>query len=38
MSEDINLGGLELGMFERVKKYSDIELMDILYLEIVSIF
>lgn len=31
MSEDINLGGLELGMFERVKKYSDIELMDILY-------
>ena len=33
MSEDINLGGLELGMFERVKKYSDIELMDILYLD-----
>ena len=33
MSEDINLGGLELGMFERVKKYSDIELMDILYVD-----
>lgn len=31
LSEDINLGGLELGMFDRVKKYSDIELMDILY-------
>ena len=31
MSEDINLGGLELGMFERVQKYSDIEMMDILY-------
>ncbi|MGY3724309.1 hypothetical protein SAMN05421767_11118 [Granulicatella balaenopterae] len=31
MSEDINLGGLELGMFDRVQKYRDIEMMDILY-------
>lgn len=30
-SNDINLGGLEAGMFERVKKYADIEKMDILY-------
>lgn len=30
-SENINLGGLEPGMFERIKKYSDIEKMDILY-------
>lgn len=29
--EDINLGGLESGMFERIKKYSDIEMMDIQY-------
>ena len=36
MSEDINLGGLELGMFERVAKYADIELMDIIYKEDVS--
>lgn len=32
-SENINLGGLEPGMFERIKKYSDIEKMDILYKE-----
>lgn len=30
-SSDINLGGLEQGMFDRVKKFQDIELMDILY-------
>jgi len=30
-SENINLGSLEVGMFERIKKYSDIEKMDILY-------
>ncbi|MBM6613783.1 hypothetical protein JTF06_02605 [Desemzia sp. RIT804] len=30
-SDDINLGGLESGMFERIKKYSDIETMDLLY-------
>lgn len=30
-SENINLGSLEVGMFERIKKYSDIEIMDILY-------
>lgn len=28
---DINLGGLELGMFERALKYEDIEKMDMLY-------
>ncbi|MDR0922321.1 MAG: hypothetical protein LBM95_08065 [Lactobacillales bacterium] len=28
---DINLGGLELGMFERAIKYPDIEKMDIIY-------
>ncbi|WP_025730394.1 hypothetical protein [Atopobacter phocae] len=31
LSEDINLGGLESGMFERVMKHPDIEMMDILY-------
>lgn len=30
-TEDINLGGLELGMFSRALKYQDIEKMDILY-------
>lgn len=30
-TNDINLGGLELGMFERVTKHPDIEKMDILY-------
>lgn len=30
-TDDINLGGLELGMFERVTKHPDIEKMDILY-------
>lgn len=30
-SEDINLGGLESGMFERINKFLDIETMDILY-------
>lgn len=30
-AENINYGGLESGMFERIKKYSDIETMDILY-------
>lgn len=30
-SSDINLGGLEAGMFDRVKKFQDIEMMDILY-------
>lgn len=30
-TEDINLGGLELGMFHRALKYQDIEKMDILY-------
>ncbi|WP_407390141.1 hypothetical protein [Carnobacterium jeotgali] len=30
-SNDINLGGLEMGMFERVAKDPDIEKMDILY-------
>lgn len=30
-SNDINKGGLEAGMFERVKKFQDIEMMDILY-------
>lgn len=29
--ENINLGGLESGMFERIKKFSDIEKMDIVY-------
>ncbi len=28
---DINLGGLESGMFERAKKYQDIEKMEILF-------
>ena len=28
---DINLGGLELGMFERARKFEDIERMDIIY-------
>lgn len=32
-SSDINLGGLEQGMFERATKFQDIELMDILYRE-----
>lgn len=32
-SGDINLGGLEAGMFNRVGKYQDIEMMDILYLD-----
>ncbi|MFL2117140.1 hypothetical protein ACEN4P_05855 [Marinilactibacillus psychrotolerans] len=30
-SNDINLGGLEAGMFNRVKQFQDIEMMDILY-------
>ncbi|WP_208559997.1 hypothetical protein [Marinilactibacillus kalidii] len=30
-SSDINLGGLETGMFDRVKQFQDIEMMDILY-------
>lgn len=30
-SNDINLGGLEAGMFDRVKQFQDIEMMDILY-------
>lgn len=30
-STDINLGGIEAGMFNRVKKYQDIEMMDIMY-------
>lgn len=30
-TEDINLGGLEQGMFGRVKTYQDIEKMDILF-------
>ncbi|MGY3778190.1 hypothetical protein [Isobaculum melis] len=30
-SIDINTGGLEMGMFDRVNKYPDIEKMDILY-------
>lgn len=30
-SNDINKGGLEAGMFARVKKFQDIEKMDILY-------
>lgn len=30
-SNDINLGGIEAGMFSRVKKYQDIEMMDIMY-------
>ncbi|MER2064577.1 MAG: hypothetical protein ABS873_07980 [Alkalibacterium sp.] len=30
-SSDINKGGLEAGMFARVKQYRDIEKMDILY-------
>ncbi|WP_071131508.1 hypothetical protein [Enterococcus timonensis] len=30
-TEDINLGGLELGMFSRALKYQDIEKMEILY-------
>lgn len=30
-TDDINLGGLELGMFERATQYPDIEMMDILY-------
>lgn len=32
-SNDINLGGIETGMFDRVGKYEDIEMMDILYLD-----
>lgn len=31
-THDINLGGLELGMFARALKYQDIERMEILYL------
>lgn len=30
-SNDINLGGIEAGMFSRVRKYQDIEMMDIMY-------
>ncbi|OJF92054.1 hypothetical protein [Alkalibacterium sp. 20] len=30
-SNDINKGGLEAGMFARIKKFQDIEKMDILY-------
>ncbi len=30
-SNDINLGGIESGMFARVAKFQDIEMMDILY-------
>lgn len=30
-SHDINLGGLELGMFSRALKYEDIERMEIIY-------
>lgn len=30
-SDDINKGGLEAGMFARVSKYQDIEMMDIIY-------
>lgn len=30
-TDDINLGGLELGMFERATKYQDIEKMEILF-------
>ena len=30
-TDDINLGGLELGMFSRALKYEDIEKMDFLY-------
>ena len=30
-THDINLGGLELGMFARALKYEDIERMEILY-------
>ena len=30
-TDDINLGGLDLGMFERATQYPDIEMMDILY-------
>lgn len=30
-THDINLGGLELGMFERALKYQDIEKMEILF-------
>lgn len=30
-SNDINKGGLEAGMFARVSKFQDIEMMDILY-------
>lgn len=30
-THDINLGGLELGMFSRALKYEDIERMEILY-------
>lgn len=32
-TEDINLGGLESGMFKRINKFSDIEKMDILYVD-----
>lgn len=32
-SDDINLGGIEAGMFDRVAKYQDIEMMDILYVD-----
>ena len=30
-SDDINKGGLEAGMFARVRQFQDIEMMDILY-------
>lgn len=32
-SHDINLGGIEAGMFDRISKFQDIEMMDILYLD-----
>lgn len=32
-TSDINLGGLEAGMFARIGKYQDIEMMDILYVD-----
>lgn len=32
-THDINLGGLEAGMFARVRKYKDIEKMDIQYVD-----
>ena len=31
LTSDINLGGLEMGMFERATKFEDIERMEILY-------